>query len=229
ITTYDTSPAQYIDFANKFGDSATSLITSAGWARDGRDSFLYPTSGVYQRVGVEVAVPPLDLRYVKASYQYQKWFSLGGGHAIMLNSDAGYAVGYGGGKGLPFYKNFYAGGIGSVRGYEQSSLGPQVISTTDGSKQSLGGNRRLIGNAEYYFPMPGQGKERSMRLSLFFDAGNVWGADEQVKMSDLRYSAGVAFSWSSPVGPLKFSIGQALHKQEGDRTQKFQFQLGTVF
>ena len=86
-----------------------------------------------------------------------------------------------------------------------------------------------MANVEYYFPMPGQGKDKSMRLSLFTDAGYVWGPDDKVQASDLRYSAGLAFSWSSPVGPLKFSLGQALKKEDGDRTQKFQFQLGTVF
>ena len=115
-----------------------------------------------------------------------------------------------------------------MRGYEQSTLGPRYTDSS-GFVRSLGGNRRVVGNAEYYFPMPGSQKDKSMRLSLFADAGYVWGSDDKVRASDLRYSAGLAFSWSSPVGPLKFSLGQALKKEEGDRTQKFQFQLGTVF
>ena len=227
IDVFDTSPAPYISFVNNFGDTARSLVASAGWARDRRDSFLYPTSGVYQRASLEVATPVLDLRYVRASYQHQHWFPFGGGHALMLNGDVGYAHGYDG-KELPFYKNFYAGGIGSVRGYQQSTLGPRYIDANNYTR-SLGGNRRAVANAEYYFPMPGQGKDKSMRLSLFADAGYVWGPDDKVQASDLRYSAGLAFSWSSPVGPLKFSLGQALKKEDGDRTQKFQFQLGTVF
>ena len=227
IDVFDTSPAPYISFVNNFGDTARSLVATAGWARDRRDSFLYPTSGVYQRASLEVATPVLDLRYVRASYQHQHWFPFGGGHALMLNGDVGYAHGYDG-KELPFYKNFYAGGIGSVRGYQQSTLGPRYIDANNYTR-SLGGNRRAVANAEYYFPMPGQGKDKSMRLSLFADAGYVWGPDDKVQASDLRYSAGLAFSWSSPVGPLKFSLGQALKKEDGDRTQKFQFQLGTVF
>ena len=106
--------------------------------------------------------------------------------------------------------------------------GPRYIDANNYTR-SLGGNRRAVANVEYYFPMPGQGKDKSMRLSLFTDAGYVWGPDDKVQASDLRYSAGLAFSWSSPVGPLKFSLGQALKKEDGDRTQKFQFQLGTVF
>jgi len=115
-----------------------------------------------------------------------------------------------------------------VRGYQQSTLGPHYTDSS-GYVRSLGGNRRAIANAEYYFPMPGGGKDKSMRLSVFADTGYVWAADDKVRASDLRYSTGLAFSWSSPVGPLKFSLGHALKKEEGDRTQKFQFQLGTVF
>lgn len=227
IKVFDSSPAPYINFVNNFGDTARSLVATAGWARDRRDSFLYPTSGIYQRASVEVATPVLDMRYVRASYQHQYWIPFGGGYALMLNGDVGYAHGYDG-KELPFYKNFYAGGIGSVRGYQQSTLGPHYTDT-NGYVRALGGNRRAVGNVEYYFPMPGTSKDKSMRLSIFGDAGYVWGVDDQVRLSDLRYSAGVAFSWSSPVGPLKFSLGQALKKKDGDRTQKFQFQLGTVF
>ena len=227
ITVFDTSPIQYVDFVNKFGSTAESLVSTVGWSRDRRDSFVYPTSGTYQRVGLEMATAPMDIRYFRSSYQHQHWIPFGGGYALMLNGDVGYAHGYDG-KELPFYKNFYAGGIGSVRGYQQSTLGPQFVDVY-GVARALGGNRRIIGNAEYYFPMPGQGKEKSMRMSMFLDAGQVWGVDEKVRMSDLRYSAGLAFSWSSPVGPLKFSLGQALKKEPQDRTQKFQFQLGTVF
>lgn len=227
IKVYDSSPSPYVGFVNTFGDTAKSLLATIGWSRDRRDSFVYPTSGVYQRASVEIATPAFDMRYIRANYQHQYWIPFGGGYALMLNGDVGYAHGYDG-KELPFYKNFYAGGIGSVRGYQQSTLGPHYTDSS-GYVRALGGNRRVIGNAEYYFPMPGSSKDKSMRLSLFADVGNVWGADEKVQASDLRYSAGLAFSWSSPVGPLKFSLGNALKKKDGDKTQKFQFQLGTVF
>ena len=98
----------------------------------------------------------------------------------------------------------------------------------------------MVGNAEFYFPMPGAGKDRSFRVSAFFDAGYVWGEDEQplgsdsfveqdVRFDDLRYSTGLAFSWSSPIGPLKFSFGHPLNKKDNDEIQRFQFQLGSVF
>jgi outer membrane protein insertion porin family len=116
------------------------------------------------------------------------------------------------------------GGIGSVRGFEQSSIGPK-----DNEGDALGGNRRVVGNAEFYFPLPGTGMDRSFRMSAFVDLGTVWAESDKANFGDLRYSTGLAFSWSSPIGPLKFSLGVPLKKQDGDELQKFQFQLGTTF
>ena len=222
ITTYETSPVQYKRFVESFGNEASSVVASAGWARDKRDSFLFPRRGTYQRAFIEAAMPPGELRYGKASYQHQYWLPVGDRYALMLNGDVGWAHGYGG-KPMPFYKNFYAGGIGSVRGFDQSTLGPKI----DGD--ALGGNRKLVGNVEFFFPMPGSGADRSLRLSTFVDVGNVWGQNESLQAGDLRYSTGVAFSWSSPLGPLKFSLGFPLNKKDDDEEQKFQFQFGSVF
>ena len=139
-----------------------------------------------------------------------------------MNGELGYADGYGG-KPLPFFKNFYAGGVGSVRAFETASLGPRDV-----NGDVLGGNRRVVGNFEMLFPMPGN-KDKSVRLSAFIDAGNVWGIEEKVSASDIRASAGLAVSWDSPVGPLKFSFGQPIKKKEGDKLERFQFQLGRIF
>lgn len=232
IETYELSPIQYKDFCIQFGCSdpsgvgevtVTSLLATAGWQRDTRDSFLYPRAGSYQRVFLEAALPPGDLKYTKASYQYQHWFPIRSQEALMLNAEVGWAKGYGG-KPMPFYKNFYVGGIGSVRGFEQSAIGPK---TDDGD--SLGGTRKLVANAEYFFPMPGSGSDRSFRLSVFLDAGSVWADGDKIEFDDMRYSTGVAMAWSSPIGPLKFSLGYPLKKKSEDETQKFQFQIGTVF
>lgn len=228
VTTFDDSPIQYVEFVDAFGNSATSLLATTGWSRDSRDSFLYPRKGMYQRAFLEVAIPPMEIRYAKASYQHQYWLPIATHSALMLNGEIGWAHGYGG-KPLPFYKNFYAGGIGSVRGYEQSSLGPRIDTDGDGDTESLGGNRRIIANAEYYFPLPGTGQDRSFRMSTFVDAGQVWGQNDKFELGELRYSAGLAFSWSSPVGPLKLSMGWPLNREETDKTERFQFQLGTVF
>ena len=139
-----------------------------------------------------------------------------------MNGEFGYAAGYAG-KALPFFKNFYAGGVGSVRGFEAASLGPRDL-----NGDVLGGNRRAIANLELLFPMPGI-KDKSVRLSTFVDTGYVWGTDDKISASDLRASAGVAVSWDSPVGPLKFSFSAPFRKQDGDKLERFQFQLGRIF
>jgi outer membrane protein insertion porin family len=141
-----------------------------------------------------------------------------------LNGEIGVAKSYGN-KDLPFFKNFYAGGIGSVRGFDSGSLGPRDSATTE----SIGGNKRLVGNAELLFPVPGMGRDNSMRLSAFVDAGNVWDDVNKFSLGTLRYSGGVALAWNSPMGPLKFSYANPFNKKADDKVQRLQFQMGSVF
>ena len=146
---------------------------------------------------------------------------------LLLNGEFGYARGYGG-HALPFFKNFYAGGIGSVRGYDSGSLGPKITDAW-GNESRLGGNRRLVGNAEFLFPMPGSGLDKSVRLSAFVDAGQVWGESQKLSLGEMRYSFGISLTWSSPMGPLKFSFANPVKKKPDDKIQRLQFQMGTVF
>lgn len=220
----ETSPIRYQDYVTRFGDSFSTLLATAGWAQDSLDSRIYPTKGRVSRVFGELALPGPKLQYYKANFQHQEYIPVGRSYTLMLNGEFGIAGGYRGDE-LPFFKNFYAGGIGSVRGYEPNSLGP-IASTTDDSR--LGGTRRLVGNAEFLLPVPGMGQDKSMRLGAFFDAGRVWGVDG-VGDDGLRYSTGVSLIWSSPMGPLKFSLAQPLNKQSGDKLQRLQFQMGTTF
>jgi outer membrane protein insertion porin family len=224
ITTFADSPARYIAFVNEFGNSNSTVLTTLGWARDRRNSFLWPTDGSYHRALAELSLPVGDLQYYRLSYQYQHFFPLTRDFTFMVNGEIGVGDGYSG-QPLPFYKNFYAGGIGSVRGYETASLGPRDPITND----SLGGTRKLVGNGELLFPLPGMGLDKSVRVGAFFDAGQVWGQGQQVSFNDLRYSAGLSVAWNSPLGPLKFSYAQPLQQKEGDRIQRFQFQFGSVF
>ncbi|AOF80638.1 outer membrane assembly complex, YaeT protein [Methyloversatilis sp. RAC08] len=228
IDTFSNSPQRYLNFVNEFGDSNNSLVGTIGWARDTRDSVIYPTKGSTQRVNVEVSLPPGSLRYYKASYQHQRYFPLFWDFVLMLNGDIGYGDGYND-KPLPFYKNYFAGGIGSVRGFQTSSLGER---DRDGAGNILfntvGGNRRVVGNAELLFPLPGS-QDKTLRLGTFIDAGQVWASGDTLSLGDLRYSAGLSVAWSSPMGPLKFSIAQPLNKEPTDRLQRFQFQLGSTF
>ena len=218
---------RYLDYVNTFGYTTVSLVTRAGWARDTRDSILYPTVGRLQSLNGEVGVPGTDLRYYKINYQHQWFRPLGVGFirdwVIALNGEAGYGNGYGG-RPLPFYKSYYAGGVSSVRGYDTSTLGPR-----DENGSPIGGNRRIVGNAELLFPFPGLKTDKSVRGSLFFDAGQVKGPGSQPEFEAFRFSTGFAVQWASPVGPLKFSFAFPLAKKEGDKLQRFQFQVGTGF
>jgi outer membrane protein insertion porin family len=232
ITVSDTSPQLYKDFVNDNGNTVTTLLTTIGWSRDKRDSIIYPTTGTYQRFSTEVAIPPAALRYARMTYQWQRYFPLSHTYTLMLNSDVGAAQGYGG-QSVPFYKNFYAGGIGSVRGFKDNTIGPQVFSytDTDGNSQyaRVGGTRRALGSAEIFFPVPGmKEKDRSLRLSTFVDAGTLWGVGSGFSVGDIRVSAGLGMSWISPIGPLKFSLGVPLVKKSGDESQMFQFLIGTT-
>jgi len=227
LTTFDNSPQQYINYVNTFGDSTQALIATANWIHDSRDSAVWTTRGIVSRAIGEVTLPVLDQRYYKATYQLQWWYPITDFFTLLLNGEVGWGGGYGDGQ-LPFYKNYYAGGVSSVRGFQQSSLGPQ-----DPAGGVLGGIRRTVGNAEILFPMPGLTQERSVRLGAFFDIGQVWNPDVSGQnLSDVggfRYSVGLSFGWNSPFGPLRLFIAQPLNEQEGDRIQRFQFTFGQQF
>jgi outer membrane protein insertion porin family len=222
LTLTDASSIQMKNYVNIFGSSTSNLIGSVGWSRDNRDSAIYTTAGTVQRAFVEVAMPISNQQFYKLTYQHQWFYPISQNVTLMLNGEAGGAEGYGG-KPVPFFKNFYAGGPGSVRGYKPFSIGPRDINNS-----SLGGTRRIVGNAELLFPMPGMDKDRSVRLSVFVDAGAVFGLG-MTGSDSLRYSTGVAVTWVSPVGPLKVSMGVPLNKQPSDNLQIFQFTLGSLF
>ncbi|HTN66258.1 MAG TPA: outer membrane protein assembly factor BamA [Burkholderiaceae bacterium] len=223
----DNSPAVYQKYVEDFGNGIDSATTTgypltAAWQRDSRDSALVPTTGRYQRANFELSTIG-SLRYYRGVYQHQYFQPLFGNMTLALNGEFDYGHGLGG-KPYPVFKNFYAGGIGSVRGYESSSLGSNRDLVTG---DALGGSKRLFGNVELQLPFPGA--DRSLRWFTFFDAGNVFAEGEKISTAELRYSAGFGISWISPIGPLKLSYGVPLKVKEGDRKQQFQFQLGTGF
>ncbi|HXX10341.1 MAG TPA: outer membrane protein assembly factor BamA [Burkholderiales bacterium] len=220
VETFPTSPPQYIEFVDEFGNTNTALIATVGWARDGRDSVIYTTSGLLQRASFEAAVPPAELRYYRATYRVDYWYPVSRNNVLQVSGQIGYANGYDD-KPLPFYKNFYLGGIGSVRGYYTSSIGPK-----DALGNALGGSTLTAGSVEFYFPFPGLEKDKSVRLSTFVDAGQV---SDNFDFSQTRVGVGLALSWYSPVGPIKISFARAIFRQPEDRVQPFQFSLGTTF
>ena len=227
------SPQRFIDYVNDLNGNDDASLTgehsatttgiplTIAWQRDNRDSALVPTKGRYQRINFEIS-PAGDSKYYRATFQQQYFQPLFGSSTLALNGEINYGKALGS-EIYPIFKNFYGGGIGSVRGYESSSLGPK-----DGNGDPLGGSKRLILNAELQFPFPGSADDRTLRWFTFFDAGNVYGENDSFG-SDLKTSAGIGFSWVSPIGPLKLSFGKPLNKKPEDDEQAFQFQLGTGF
>ena len=223
------SPKQYLDFcANTDGCSSNSIVATAGWSHDTRDSIQFTTHGVLQRLSGEVSLPVLDLEYYKIDYKHAWFTNIYKDFTFMLNGEIGYADSYGS-KQYPFFKNFFMGGVNSVRGFENGSLGPKDFDPTTGLTFSVGGTKRLLGNAELFFPVPGLNDSKQFRLSAFVDAGNVYGADQSYNFGDLRYSTGLGISWFSPFGPLKLVFAKPLNEKTGDTTQTIQFQLGQQF
>ena len=231
IETDITSPVRFKQYVKDNGGpsdgigSATtnSIPLTAAWQRDSRDSALTPSIGRYQRVNLEADLIG-DQKYFRAIYEHQYFRPLFSKVTLALKGEIDYGHGIGNHV-YPVFKNFYGGGIGSVRGYLSSSLGAVEPSTND----ALGGASRLIGNAELQMPFPGSGNDRSLRWFGFLDGGQVYQEGEKMRISQLRYSAGLGISWISPVGPLKLSYAKPLNAKPTDRLERFQFQMGTGF
>jgi outer membrane protein insertion porin family len=212
------------DFVAKYGSSNTVPKITIGWSHDTLDSLLLPTSGTLQRFASEISIPGSDLEFYKLTYTIGRYWPLSQTYTFKARTELGYGNGYGGTDTLPFYKNFFAGGSGTVRGYYSRSLGPK---DTLPPHDPIGGDRRVLVNMEMLFPVPGSSVDnKSMRLSLFADGGMVYGPGERMDLGQLRYSSGLAFNWFSPVGPLSFSYAIPLNDKPGDRTESFQFTLG---
>ena len=225
----DNSPKQYLDFCgNLSGCSNNSLQLSLGWTHDSRDNTLFPNDGVLQRLTAEASVPGLDLQYYKIEYKHAWYKEIFSDTTLLLNGELGFADSYGSDV-YPFFKNFYLGGVNSVRGYENGAIGPRDIDPVTGQDFAVGGTRRILANAELFVPVPLIKNSSQFRLSTFFDAGNVYSENESLSLGELRYSTGVGISWFSPFGPLKLVFAKALNAKDSDQTQTLQFQLGQQF
>jgi outer membrane protein insertion porin family len=230
VDTDITSPLRYKRYVTSRGGpvsgigsvSTDSVPLTAAWQRDNRDSALTPSTGRYQRANLEVDLISSN-KYYRAIYEQQYYRPVIRNVTLALKGEADYGRGLGG-SAYPIFKNFYGGGIGSVRGYQSSSLG-----VVDTNLDALGGAARIIGNAELQLPFPGSGNDRSLRWFAFVDGGQVYQEGEKLRASELRYSTGLGISWISPVGPLKLSYGKPLNAKPGDRIESFQFQMGTGF
>jgi outer membrane protein insertion porin family len=220
-------PDVYVEYAKRFGDSSTSVPLTLGWSRDSRDSALVPTTGRLQRLNGELGIAG-DTRYSKINYQFQQYVPLSKQYTLAFNADLGWGKGLGG-RPFPVFKNFFGGGLGSVRGFEQGTLGRRSAVQGSTEQVNIGGTRKFVLNAEFVAPFPGAGNDRTLRVFGFFDVGNVFGENDKVSLDQLRSSVGIGLGWISPIGPLRFAFATPVRKFADDKIQKFQFQIGTSF
>jgi len=222
-STLDT-PDEFLEFIEESPENDILKLTG-NFTHDSRDSRLFPTKGSIQRLSWEVSTPPSDLEYYKLTARNDSYLSLTDFLIFKASAEVGYGDGYSDTDDLPFFENFFAGGANTVRGYDARSLGPR---DSGGTPEALGGDRRILGNVELMFPLPGEGGE-DKRISFFVDGGQVYGPGADLDFGDLRYSAGIAFSWFSPLGPLALSLAEPLNDEPGDDIQRIQFTLGRFF
>ncbi len=218
------SPVEVHDYAVRSGDNFNTFKLITGWTRDTRNRGLFPDRGVLQSLNAEVTVPiGDDLQYYKLSARQHWYLPLITDYVLLLKSDVSYGESYGDAD-FPFFEHYTAGGPRTIRGFKENTLGPR-----DSNNSPAGGNLRMVGNAELILPLPFVKESRSVRLSAFFDIGNVYGINDDFDASTLRYSTGVGAIWLSPLGALSFSLAKPLNSEEGDETQMFQFTLGSTF
>jgi len=218
-------PTAYSDFAALFGYTTNAIPLTVGWARDTRDSGLVPSTGRVVRLNGEWSVGG-ELLYARATGQIQQYFPLTKKVTLALNGELSLGASTSS-QTYPLFKNYYSGGLGSVRGFEQGSL-------TTGTQRmqgviATGGAKKITMNAEVLSPLPGGGNDRTLRMYGFMDAGGIYGPDEAMQLQDLRASVGVGISWISPVGPLRLAVARPIRTLDGDKMQSLQFQIGSSF
>jgi outer membrane protein insertion porin family len=237
INTFDSTAPEIITFIDEEGDDTyLNWLLKASWADNHLNRGIFPTSGYSQSLSLEAAVPGSDLTYIKGLYRSELFEPLNSVETWVLG--AGGRIGYAdslGGNAYPFFKNYYAGGLKTVRGYKNNSLGPRDSST---DADPFGGNVLMVGSLELIFPTPFISDQSGWRTLAFMDAGNVFTTDcltgatnctEGVDLGDIRYSVGLGLSWLTPVGPLSVALAVPLNDKDGDDTEIFQFALGQTF
>jgi outer membrane protein insertion porin family len=232
------SSTEILDFINRNGSKYNTYSISLGWAHDTLNRAIFANKGGIQRLSILTAVPLGDLEYYKASYRQQHYFPLAKNLTLLLDAEVAYGDGYNKTKDLPFFENYYAGGVQSVRGFQANTLGP-LDHPINRSRRPLplGARSKLVGTAEVLFPVPFLDESKNMRLGAFVDAGNVFttfgscSRNEQScsDLGDIKYSTGISARWLSPFGALVFSVAQPLNAERIDQVQNFQFSFGSGF
>lgn len=224
VLTSEFTPGEITDFLARNGNDFDVYTLETSFTHDTRDRTVFASEGNLQRLGLKVALPGSDMQFYKADLRSQWFFPMTDTFTLGLSGEVGYAKPYGESEEVPFFEHYYAGGVRSVRGYRDFSLGPR-----DSNDDPFGGTFRTTGSVELLFPPPFLDEVASMRMSLFLDAGQVYRSYEDFEAGEIRTAVGVGMTWLSPVGALTFSLAQALNDESGDETQAFQFSIGAAF
>ncbi len=227
------------------GNSFGTFMMNASWSHDSRDRTLFASDGILQRLTLETTLPGSELEYFKIRHKQTWLFPMFSGSSLSFSTDIGYGRSFGDTEGLPFFENFYMGGVNSLRGFASNSLGPRddwrvkiydengVLTGEVDRSKVIGGNKRLGGSLEWLFPSPFEEYEHSFRWSYFIDGGYVFGYnvpfDKETILDEIRISHGFGMQWVTPVGMLTFSLGYPIRTQPGDETERFQFTIGAPF
>jgi outer membrane protein insertion porin family len=235
------------DFVNENGNLFDIVTFNANWVKSTLNRGIFATRGASQRFGLALALPGSGLEYYKMTYNGEYLRGLYGPLTLKLRADLGYGESYGDTTTMPFFKNFYGGGFGSVRGFKKNTLGPQdtpcnlanppCVTQYVDDPDPIGGNVQVEFGADVIFPLPFLKDQRSVQASFFFDAGNIFNSkcgESQVNcfkpdVGELRYSVGLGATWLSGFGPITFSVGKPLNASDFDETEVFQFSLGNQF
>lgn len=223
IDTGATTPQSFLDFLEENSDEFNIYKLNLGLTHDTRNRAILADRGRRHGITAEIAVPGSGLEYYRLRYRGLQYVPLFGDFRLLLKAEVGYGESYGDTSRLPFFEHFYAGGPDSVRGFRANSLGPRDLD------RPLGGAFSTVGNVELIFPVPFAEDNKSLRLSTFFDIGNVFADVDDFDGGELRQSVGISAIWYTPIAPMTFSLAWPLNDESGDDTEAFQFTLGSFF
>jgi len=230
LTLFGLTPQVIVDYLDAVGHyTFKNWSAELSWAKDTRNSFFAPTAGTYQRFGAFVALPGSTQEYYKFSYTFERYWPLRPWLVLRTAADIGYGGGYGNAKhlGLPFFENFYAGGVTSIRGFRDNTVGPYAVVPGTTYEQPLGGALKTTGSIETFFPK--LINTESARLSTFIDFGNVYTKPGDFQFRSYRASYGVSLQWRAPIGPVIISYAQPFLSDRGDQFERLQFTFGSSF
>ncbi len=222
VKTGDKVTGEIADYLTQHGDDYNEFILDFNWTHDTRDKTVFSNKGYITRLNAEIVVPGSTETYYKLGARSRAYFPLSNKLILSARGDVSYGDSYGDtSDGLPFFRRYYAGGLTTVRGFKNSSLGPKWS-----NGDVAGGDFRVTGGGEVIFPWYLGQDEENVRVGAFVDFGSVYEDVSSFDASDFRYSTGLYFLWRSPIGPLNLSYGVPLNDKEGDKVENFQFTIG---